>query len=191
MTLGMNQPNAFGQQTLREEERVLGISYDRAIAMMPRLIRDTTGAQPETLGDGYLIATVKQKNVRRELTVRLGRQGADTRFAVRVESFTLARMLPVFILAAILTAGLGVILLLPWLHSLARREARERDLLVHKVFRSIEDAVAEQGTAGNYRIAPGVGAVERETEMELRADGGDAEEQRAPGLSSGTSTMTR
>src|SRR5215813_8410622 len=116
MTLGMNQPNAFGQQTVREEERMLGISYDRAVVMLPRLIRDATGAEAQTLGDGYLVATVTKGGVKRELTVRLGRQGADTRFAVRVESFTQARMLTLFIIAAILTAGLGVIVLLPWLN---------------------------------------------------------------------------
>jgi hypothetical protein len=158
MNVAMNQPNAFGQQTIREEERVLGISYDRAIVMVPRLIREAGGADAMMLGDGYFLSTMSNGTGRRELTVRLGRQGADTRFAVRVESFTHARTTLVFFFAAILTAGLGVLFLLPWLHGLGRREARERDLVVHRVFRAIEDAVAEQGAAPSYRLAAGVEA---------------------------------
>jgi hypothetical protein len=154
----MNQQNNVGQQTTREEERVLGISYDRAIAMIPRLMREATGAEPEALGDGYLVARAVTETATREVTVRLGRQGADTRFSVRVETLSQLKLTMTVVVVAMLTLGLGVFVLIPWIISRQRKDARDRDLLVHKTFRAIEDAVAEQGVASNYRIAPGADA---------------------------------
>lgn len=170
MTMAQQSP---AQQTVREEERVLGISYDRALAMVPRLVREATGAEVQTLGDGYFVAEMKVGSSKRELTVRLGRQGPDTRLSVRVESHAIVWMITLVIVLAIATAGLGIIPLIPWLQSVARREARERELLVHKTFRAIEDAVAEQGLSKGYRIAPGADAVTRE--------GGQAEPLEEPG----------
>jgi hypothetical protein len=36
-----------------------------------------------------------------------------------------------------------------------QKGALTRDLLAHKIFRTLEDAVAEQGVASHYRVAPG------------------------------------
>jgi hypothetical protein len=146
------------QQNVREEERVLGISYERALAMVPRLMRDAANAEVQTLGDGYFVAQAADGSSKRDVTVRLGRQGADTRVSVRVETYTQASMTAMIIVVAILTMGLGILPLIPWLQSVARTQARERDLLVHRTFRAIEDAVAQQGVASNYRIAPGADA---------------------------------
>ncbi|MBX3186527.1 MAG: hypothetical protein KF819_05910 [Labilithrix sp.] len=142
-------------QSIREEERVLGIVYDRAVTMVPRLIQSATGAAPQELGDGYFVVETGDGGARRQVTVRLGRQGADTRVSVRVETFTRATTTIIIVLVAIFTAGFGILPLIPWLQSVTRKQAQERDLLVHRTFRAIEDAVAEQGAAGNYRIAPG------------------------------------
>jgi hypothetical protein len=152
------------QPNVREEERVLGITYERALAMVPRLVREATGVEVETLGDGYFVAHPADGSAKREVTVRLGRQSADTRVSVRVETYTQASMTALVIIVAMLTAGLGILPLIPWLQSMARKQARERDLLVHRTFRAIEDAVAEQGVAGNYRIAPGADASVQEDE---------------------------
>lgn len=164
------------QQTVREEERVLAISYERALAMIPRLVRRVTGAQVQTLGDGYFVAETTDS--RRELTIRLGRQGPDTRFSVRVESRTIVWMIVLVAVVAIGTAGLGVFPLIPWLQSVARREARERELLVHKTFRAIEDAVAEQDLAKGYRIAPGADVLTRAGERDELFDEAPGEERR-------------
>ena len=159
-------------QTVREEERVLGIGYERALAMVPRLVRAATGAEPNELGDGYFVASLVERSMKREVTVRLGRQGPDTRFSVRVESYSHGKAILLFILFATLTLGLGMLVALPWMIAMQRREARERDLLVHKTFRAIEDAVAEQGAAGSYRIGPGADAAIPEEEELAESTGG-------------------
>lgn len=143
---------------------MLGITYERALAMVPRLIREATGAEVETLGDGYFVATPRSGSAKRDVTVRLGRQGADTRVSVRVETYTEASMTAIVILVAIFTAGLGILPLIPWFQSVQRQQARERDLLMHRTFRAIEDAVAEQGVGGNYRVAPGMDAPQARVE---------------------------
>ncbi len=161
----MTQP-AQNAQPIREEERVLGITYERALAMMPKLLESVTGAAPQALGDGYLVVPIRDGSQRRELTVRLGRQGADTRFSVRAESFNITWMITLIIAVAIFTAGLGIIPLIPWMQRTMRQQARERDLLIHRTFRAIEDAVAEQGSSMSYRIAPGADANVRVEEAE-------------------------
>jgi hypothetical protein len=169
----MTQP-ATPQVTSREEERVLAISYDRAVAMIPKLAETATGAQPTALGDGYYVVKVEHPNGVREVTIRLGRQGADTRFSVRVDTIkSLPPKITILVVVfGLLTFGLGVLAFLPWLVGIQRREARERELLVHKTFRAIEDAVAEQGVAGGYRIGPGADAASPATRV---ATGGEAE----------------
>ncbi len=167
---------AAAQQSVREEERVLGITYERALAMVPRLMREAANAEVQTLGDGYFVAQPADGSAKRDVTVRLGRQGADTRVSVRVETYTQASMTALVILVAIFTAGLGILPLIPWFQSMQRKQARERDLLVHRTFRAIEDAVAEQGVAGNYRIAPGADATAPEVVEEI------ADEAQARGL---------
>lgn len=154
----MTQP-APVQQNVRDEERVLGITYERALVILPRLLKETSGGEVGTLGDGYFVVTSSEGTSKREMTVRLGREGADTRVSLRVETFTDPRMTMFVIVVAMLTAGLGVLLMLPWAQANQRRRARERDLLVHKTLRAIEDAVASQGAAPNYRVAPGADAV--------------------------------
>jgi len=152
---------APAQVTFREEERVLGIAYDRALPMLPSLIKKATGAASvEELGDGYWVASVSLPNgLKREVTVRLGKQGADTRFAVRAESTgTNWKWATLIIVVSVLTLGIGIFAFLPSIQARMRVEQRERDLLVHKTFRAIEDAVAEQGASPGYRIAPGEGA---------------------------------
>lgn len=169
-------------QNIREEERVLGITYERALAMVPRLIREAANAEVQTLGDGYFVATAADGSAKRDVTVRLGRQGADTRVSVRVETYTQASMTVLVVLVAIFTAGLGVLPLIPWFQSVQRQQARARDLLVHRTFRAIEDAVAEQGVAGNYRIAPGADAAVPSTVEEVGVLGEnecDADRERA------------
>jgi hypothetical protein len=155
----MTQQNT-PQLTSREEERVLGITYDRAVAMIPRLAKEAIGTEPTALGDGYFVVKVEHPNGVREVTIRLGRQGADTRFSVRVDTIKSmsAQMTVIVVVFGIVTMGLGLLPFLPWLVGRQRQEARERDLLVHKTFRAIEDAVAEQGVAGGYRIGPGADA---------------------------------
>jgi hypothetical protein len=154
----MNQPPP-AQQSVREEERVLGITYDRAVQMIPKLIRDASGANPQELGDGYYVAQLAgSSGQKREITVRLGRQGADSRFSVRVESFARPVYVAIMIIVGVATFGLGILPLIPWIQSIQRKEARERELLVHKTFRAIEEAVAQQGLSTNYRVAPGADA---------------------------------
>jgi len=153
----MTQP-AQPQATAREEERVLGITYERSAAMIPKLIRQVTSAEPQELGDGYFLTPIEVGSQRREVTVRLGRQGADTRFSVRVESLTQVWFTTLIIIVGVCTLGLGILPLIPWTQSVQRRETRERELLTHKVFRAIEEAVAAQGVATNYRVGPGADA---------------------------------
>jgi hypothetical protein len=180
----MNQP-AQAQQTQREEERVLGISYDRAIQMIPKLIRQASGSNPEELGDGYYVAKLEGSagSQKREITVRLGRQGPDTRISVRVESFANPLYISIIIVVAIATLGIGVLPLIPWMQSIARKEGRERELLVHKTFRAIEEAVAQQGVSTNYRIGPGADAnipavaADAETAAQQLAEGEAAENE--------------
>lgn len=152
----MTQP-APAQLSVREEERVLGIAYERAVPIIPRLVKKATGAvDVKELGDGYWVATfvVPETGVTREVTVRLGKQGPDTRFSVRAETTSMGRFfLLVLLTVGVVTMGLGVLFLLPWITSRQRTEQRERDLVVHKVFRAIEDAVAEQGAGTGYRVA--------------------------------------
>lgn len=153
-----NQPPQ-AQQTTREEERVLGLSFERVQAMTPKLLQQVTGTVPQELGDGYYVVPITDKNGRRrELTVRLGRSGPDTRIAVRAESYTSARMVFLLVTLGVLTMGVAILFMLPWLQSTMRSEARERELVMHRLFRTFEDAVAEQGVAGNYRIGPGADA---------------------------------
>jgi len=171
----MAQPSP-AHQTVREEERVLGISFERALAMIPRLVRDATGAEVQALGDGYFVGVHDGGNAKRELTIRLGRQGPDTRFSVRVESHMVFWIVFAVILVGIATVAIGLIPLIPWLQSVQRREARERELLVHRIFRAIEDAVAEQGVSKGYRIAPGADAVMRENDQQAAHD--EATEER-------------
>ncbi|MFO0740489.1 MAG: hypothetical protein U0270_31620 [Labilithrix sp.] len=149
------------QLLVREEERVLGIAYDRAVPAVPKLVKKAIGAEVEELGDGYWIAAVKLPGgIKREVTVRLGKQGPDTRFAVRAETTSMGRtFLLTLLVVGIVTFGIGILPLIPWITARQRSEQRERDLLVHKTFRAIEDAVAEQGVAPGYRVAPGEGAV--------------------------------
>jgi hypothetical protein len=156
----MTQQQNAGQPKIREEERVFGISYERALAMLPRLIRDTTGAEAQALGDGYFVAEMESEDVKRELTFRLGRQGPDTRFSLRVETTRDVAhwRMAIFVVVTVVTAGIGAAFLAPWLMRLYRQEARARDLLVHKTFRAIEDAVAAQGESNHYRVAPGADA---------------------------------
>lgn len=45
-------------------------------------------------------------------------------------------------------------------HARAQRETRERDVLVHKALRAVEDAVAGQTTSAHYRVAPQGRAIE-------------------------------
>jgi hypothetical protein len=163
----MNQPTAAAPAPVREEERVLPITYERALAMLPRLVKQTTGAEVAELGDGYFVATTVSDSQRQEMTIRLGRNGADTRLSVRVETSTEARLIFLFVALAIVTFGLGLLVALPWAQAAQRKSARARELLVHKTFRCFEDAVAEQGTTTNYRVAPGADAnvpgIENET----------------------------
>lgn len=163
MAMAQQQP---AQITFREEERVLGIAYDRAVPMVPSLVKKATGADVEELGDGYWFATVPLPHGgKREVTIRLGKQGPDTRFAVRAESSGGDwRFITLVVVVSILTMGLGILAFIPAMQARMRKEQRERDLLVHKTFRAIEDAVAEQGMSPGYRIAPGEGAVEPERE---------------------------
>jgi len=172
---------APAQLTVREDERVLPITYERALAMAPRIAREATGSELEELGDGYFVTKETKGTSRREVTLRLGRQGADTRLSVRVESFTDPWVATFIVLMAIVTLGIGVLALIPWIQSNQRRAARERDLLVHKTFRAFEDAVAEQGVAKGYRIAPGADANEpgHAEEEEQAAEESQEEQARA------------
>ncbi len=157
---------APAQQTAREEERVLPIAYDRALVMVPKLAQEATGSAVEVLGDGYFVvqaATGRQQN---EVTIRLGRQGADTRLSVRVESVTDTASVILLVCLILFTAGIGVLFMIPWLQARARRAMRERDLLSHRIFRAVEDAVAEQGESPGYRVAPGADANLRVEEPE-------------------------
>jgi hypothetical protein len=166
----VNHPAVAAPAPVREEERVLPITYERALAMVPRLVKQTTGTEVAELGDGYFVATTASDAQRQEMTIRLGRSGADTRLSVRVESSTEARLIVLFIALAIVTFGLGVLVALPWFQAAQRKSARMRELLVHKTFRCFEDAVAEQGATTNYRLAPGADAnvptIEAENEDE-------------------------
>ncbi|MBX3234402.1 MAG: hypothetical protein KIT84_13350 [Labilithrix sp.] len=163
---------APAQITFREEERVLGIAYDRAVPMVPGLVKKATGAEAQELGDGYWIASVRAENgTKREVTVRLGKQGPDTRFAIRADSTGTNWKWTLFvILISILTLGFGILFFIPSMQRRLRTEQRERDLLVHKTFRAIEDAVAEQGASPGYRIAPGAGAAEPDALAEEATD---------------------
>lgn len=124
--------------------------------VVPRLVKKAIGADVQELGDGYWVATLTQENgVKREVTVRLGKQGPDTRFSVRAETTAQGgAFVALMVLVGVFTFGLGYLFLIPYLQKRAREEQRQRDLLVHKTFRAIEDAVAEQGAASNYRVAP-------------------------------------
>ena len=168
------------QTTVREEERTLGITYERALAIVPALLEKA--GTVSTLGDGYFVVA-SSGTQRRELTVRLGRSGADTRISLRAESFTDPSMTALVIVVAMVTMGLGVLVMLPWFMSAQRKESRERDLLVHRTLRSIEDAVAEQGVAPNYRVAPGMDAVVAGPEA--------LEEEAAPVSGAGAATRHR
>lgn len=155
------------QYNVREEERVLGIAYDRAVRAVPALVKQATGASVEELGDGYWVATLEQGSTRREVTVRLGKQGPDTRFSVRAETTAQgAAFVALVVVVGIVTMGIGILALIPLIQGRQRKDQRERDLLVHKTFRAIEDAVAEQGAAPGYRIAPGVEAARPEEPAE-------------------------
>jgi len=161
---------APAQQNAREEERVLGISYDRAVRAMPALVKKALGAEVNELGDGYWVAAFGD-DVKHELTVRLGKQAADTRFMVRAETTSQgAAFITFLIIFSIITMGLGLLPLLPMLMKRQREAQRNRDLLVHKMFRAIEDAVADQGASPNYRVAAGEGAPEPVEEPEAPAD---------------------
>jgi hypothetical protein len=162
----VNQHGAASPTPVREEERVLPITYERALAMVPRLVKQTNGADVTELGDGYFIANTTADSRRHEMTIRLGRQGAETRLSVRVESVVEWRLMLVFLVFAIVTFGLGVLIAIPWMQAAMRKSARARELLVHKTFRSFEDAVAEQGATTSYRVAPGADANVPETEEE-------------------------
>jgi hypothetical protein len=167
---------------VREEERVLGIAYDRAVRAVPSLVKKATGATGvEELGDGYWVTSFREPDGQtRELTVRLGKQGPDTRFNVRAETTAQgASFVWLMVLVGVFTFGLGYLALIPYLQKRAREGQRARDLLVHKVFRAIEDAVAEQGASPNYRIAAGEGAAEPEREAAEEAEDVPAERRAA------------
>ena len=153
----MTQP-APAQLTAREEERVLPIAYERALLMVPKLVEEAMGGPAQVLGDGYFVAQTGAKRRKNEVTIRLGRQGPDTRLSVRVESLADPWSVLILIFMILFTAGIGVLALIPWIQANARRATRERDLLSHKIFRAMEDAVAEQGAGTGYRVAPGVDA---------------------------------
>jgi len=159
---------APAQVMFREEERVLGIAYERAVPMVPSLVKKATGAEVQELGDGYWVATVAVPDgSKREVTIRLGKQGPDTRFAVRAESTGANwKWVTLIIVVSLLTLGLGIFAFIPAMQKRLRTEQRERDLLVHKTFRAIEDAVAEQGVSPGYRVAPGEGAALPELESD-------------------------
>lgn len=165
------------QLLLREEERVLGIAYDRAVPAVPKLVKKAIGAEVEELGDGYWVAALQlPSGIKREVTVRLGKQGPDTRFSVRAETTSMGRLFVLTLLVVgVVTFGIGIVPLIPWITARQRTEQRERDLLVHKTFRAIEDAVAEQGVAPTYRIAPGEGAVTERAPLDEAVDDAGAQ----------------
>lgn len=142
-------------QNVREEERSFGIAYERAVPMVPRTLRAVTGIAPTEVGDGYFTVEMGKGNGRRQITLRLGRESADTRILIRVETFIDVKVILSVVALGIVTAGIGVLPLIPWLSALTRKQAQDREVLLHRIFRALEDAVAEQGASNHYRIAPG------------------------------------
>lgn len=147
---------------VREEERVFGIAYDRALAIVPRLICRLTGEEPVQVAEGYFVAHTSggSGSGNRELTVRLARHGADTRVRIRVETSAVLLGALLFVVVFFLTLGLGLIVMVPWTRADERKRRLERESLVHRTFDVIEVAVAEQGATANYRIAPGASTEE-------------------------------
>jgi hypothetical protein len=135
----------YAQSASRDPERVIAIPYERAIATIPRLISQVTNATPQELGDGYFLATTRSGDLVRELTLRLERQGPDTRVAVRVETISKTWLVSLFILFCVMTLGIGALIMIPWIQARRRRDGRERDVVTHKMFRAIEDVVAADG----------------------------------------------
>ena len=179
----------------KEEETMLPVSYERALAMTPRLVRAVAKVEPTKLGDGYFTAVSDDGLT---FTVRLGRVGADTR--LRIQTLVSSRQ-PWRALAS-RRRGLGLLharLFVgvvsertgwrwPWFswafysmgglvvsgRAFARRRVQrlqERELKAHALLRAFEDA-ALKGVAGNYRVASGASPL-----ASLDDGGEDAEEE--------------
>jgi hypothetical protein len=182
----MNTTHAGFIQFEKKEEATVGMRYERAVAVAPKLIERTTKSVPQQLGDGYFVATAADGT---QFTIRLGRVASDTR--LRIESVVsndgpgwfLALLMIVVAVAAVLAglvtyqarhgiaptlALLPVIVVLMVASVIAavvsgRRFTKQRDerllardLSVHALVRAFEDASVEKAVAGNYRVAPGI-----------------------------------
>ena len=149
-----------------------------------------TGVTLEVLGDGYF----RGRTASGTLTIRLNREGADTRVVVRAEegqrrdrqlvslawlvalvsglSFVSHHHGPRFfaavgmLFASVLVAGAAR----DWLHGRAAERSTQREILVHDVLRAMEDAAESQGMAGGYRVAPGLDAVATTPEPDAGAE---------------------
>lgn len=168
-------------QLEKEEDTTLALTYERALAITPRLVAATAKAEPTKLGDGYFVA-VTDDGVK--MTVRLGRAGADTRVRIhtlvsnRPPTKFIASLVGFVIVVSLVPLGVRfnipsvpfVLLLLGFVllgvalvsgRAFTKGRAQrllDRDLRVHAVIRSFEDAVMDEGVAGSYRVAPGVDA---------------------------------
>lgn len=217
-----------------EEARIFEIAYERACLVVPNLVARAVSGRVQDHGAGYYVVfCAGEAGFQREVTLRLGREGNDTRVVVRAQTAVASvpdalaslgasssRALPqitaiekrtvafrravgatiafflLFVLTPIVASALektapislmgatlaGGVLSLIRLSRLifhnaaptitiaptdaghtrmmleaqarAQRETRERDVLVHKALRAVEDAVAGQTTSAHYRVAP-------------------------------------
>jgi hypothetical protein len=164
------------RQRTYEEERTFGVRFEHARALVPRLLERAVGTKVDTLEDAYFVARADRTTA---VTVRLGRAEADTRCLVRVtslhDSHTLVAgsiLLMTFVgMAMELSTGYFSLARSHWFRMLVmmagalavayaarsaqQKQAVARDVLAHKIFRTIEDAVASQSVMGHYRVAPG------------------------------------
>lgn len=179
--------DAANESQVHEGERTIPISYDRTCRMAARLVAGTMNAEVVSLADGYFVARRKLRWITREMTVRLGREGADTRVGVRVASatrFSWEMVLGLVVGAGVMLAGLvyqiqfhgaalailvvlaGVMCLSTMMARMTKassaKEALGRELLLHAMLRTFEEAAVNQGVADHYRVAPGADRVSHE-----------------------------
>jgi hypothetical protein len=170
----MPSSDARQPRSVIEQDHVLPLAYDRVLPLVKRTVRETASVTPEALADGYFVATLSGG---RKLTVRLGRNGADTHVSLRLDAgerrrHRMALVLGIVIPAQIVLVGLPgsvspavrawifVVLMVGCVagaigaHAGARRDLVESEVLLHRLRRGLEDAVEHAGVAAHYRVAP-------------------------------------